>query len=129
MGTLDYRPAVSERRPLRLTGFDLLIATAFLLLSWLSLWVAFRGASDEPYAGPIRMSDGIIQVGAGSVLIVAWIGFTALVAALVFMRRTFLLWLIAPFWGLALCFHLGFGVYGYMADLQRYHQPVWPASP
>lgn len=128
---LDYHaPARVGTLPfLRPTWWDVVFAVLFLMLSAVSLWVVYRGATDEPYAGPISSTDGVVQVGLACVLVFAWVELSALSAWLAATRRASWLWLVALPWALLCCGYLISGIHGYMADLSRYHQPVWPASP
>ena len=93
MQTLDYRSEASKspNRLLTLGGSDAVLLAILLLLSGLSFWVVYRGASDEPYAGPIRHSDALAQVGLACVLIFAWFQFSVLIGWLIARRRAFFL--------------------------------------
>jgi hypothetical protein len=61
-------------------------AAAFLTL--LSVFVVIAGATDEPYYGTIRYADALVQVGAGSALIVLWCVWSGALIARVMRRHT-----------------------------------------
>ena len=131
MHSLEYASPSNDNRSglFRASPWDGLLASLFLLLSGASFWIVAKGANDEPYAGPIQASDGVVQVGLASVAIFAWAQFVVLTIWLVSARRAIVFWILAPLWGLICAGYLAVGVYGYMADLKNFHQPVWPSSP
>lgn len=94
------------------------VVTAAALLG-ASVWVAFRGANDEPYV-TFRASDAIIQIGVASALIAFWIAWSIFVTADVHKRRKPRFWLLALILsGLAILL-LYQSPAGYVSDIVRW---------
>ena len=93
------------------------------VLTVASLGVVLRNMGDEPYAGTIRKSDALVQVGLGCVLVVFW-----LLWAVVLVGRKLVpaAMLGATVWAFLLACLVAFAVDSYLSDLIQYQTPHAP---
>jgi hypothetical protein len=85
----------------------------------LSIWVVFRGASDEPYMS-FRASDAIVQIGVASALMALWVVLVAFISVQVLQNTLHPAWLTC----FVLCALALYGLYdsptGYISDLVKF---------
>ncbi len=93
----------------------LIVMTATALFT-ASAWVAFRGASDEPYA-TFRASDAIVQIGVASALMTLWVIWSLFVTVEVRQKRISASWLSALILSALLLLLLYQSPAGYVSDI------------
>ena len=129
METLDYRvPRDDEgvEPPLWPISRTQLNAAVFLssgVLTLVSLFVVFQGASDEPYM-VYRRYDAMVQVGVGSALMVLWGCCSISVVVLVRKRKLSPAWLALLLWASICLFYLSYSPLGYLEDIEKFVIPA-----
>jgi hypothetical protein len=93
----------------------LIVVTATALFT-ASVWVAFRGASNEPYA-TFRASDAIVQIGVASALMTLWVIWSILVTVEVRKKRISASWLSALILSALMLLLLYQSPAGYVSDI------------
>jgi len=83
-----------------------------------SLWVVIKGAGDEPYM-VFHLSDAIVQVGVGALLMLVWCAGIAVLVILVRRSTIAKPWLAMILWAAVCLLYLGQGITGYLADIER----------
>ena len=117
--------AEGERRIVRrpFEAAEYFAFSAFAALVSFSAIVVCTGAWEEPYFGPIRIGQGLMQVGVGAALLLSWLEW-AVVLVVLWFNGKLRLWLLIPL----LCAGLVCALYtaqcpiGYLNDLARFQQ-------
>lgn len=90
-----------------------------VVLSACSLFIVFKGASDEPYVA-FKQSDALIQVGGGLTLIVLWAQLAIGVVFAIFRKIISVKWLFMLLWVAIVIFYLYFSPFGYVQDIAEF---------
>lgn len=93
-----------------------LFLSSLLLVSW--------SAGEEPFYGDPSVTDGLLNVGLGSILIFCWVGWAVALCVAVLVRRVRLLALLSLLVPLLSTFYLYFAVFGYLHDRVAYAKMI-----
>lgn len=86
----------------------------------LSVWVVFKGASDEPYMS-FRASDAIVQIGVASALMALWVVLLGFISAQVFQKKLHPAWLACLGLGALALYCLYDSPACYISDLVKFN--------
>ena len=92
------------------------IAICLIILSVLSLWIVYRGASIEPFLF-FRNRDAVIQIGVATSLIVLWIQLCLFIIINILSKRLNCLWSGFVIWTIIVVFYIIDCISGYLEDI------------